>query len=90
MKIDYNSLVWKIFEDDAFVSTAIVKESSFDFMTVAWDINVPKGANAAYIGKISNYSDEAELLFNAGQKMIIKSVKVVRDDKLHVVLDLIL
>lgn len=80
----------KSIKDKAFLSTAIVKESSFDYMKVSWEINVPKGADAAYVGKISHYSGEAELLLNSGQEMMIKSVKVDSDGKLHVVLDLIL
>ncbi|NRD77654.1 ADP-ribosyltransferase [Bacillus sp. BRMEA1] len=89
-KINLDSLVGKIFKDNGFVSTAIVKESSFDHMAVSWEINVPKGANAAYVGKISHFPDEAELLLNAGQEMIIKRVNVDSIGKLHVTFDLII
>lgn len=88
-KVNFDSLVGKTFKDNGFVSTAIVKESSFDHMTVSWEINVPKGANAAYVGKLSHFPDEAELLLNAGQEMIIKGVNVDSFGNLHVTLDLI-
>ncbi|MEY8188226.1 ADP-ribosyltransferase [Peribacillus simplex] len=86
--IDLGSLIGKTFKDEAFVSTAIVKESSFDYKQVSWTINVPKGANAAYVGKISEFPDEAELLLNAGQELLIKDANEDAYGKLHLVLDL--
>ncbi|MBC6310983.1 ADP-ribosyltransferase [Listeria sp. FSL L7-1582] len=86
---NYDSLIGKTIKDDGFVSTAIVQESSFDFFDVAWEINVPKGAEGAYIGNISNVPSEAELLLNAGQEMLIKSVDVGIDGKINIVFDLI-
>ncbi|MDM5311122.1 ADP-ribosyltransferase [Peribacillus frigoritolerans] len=86
--IDLGSLIGKTFKDEAFVSTAIVKESSFDYKQVSWTINVPKGANAAYVGKISEFPDEAELLLNAGQELLIKEANEDAYGKLHLVLDL--
>ncbi|EEM10565.1 MULTISPECIES: ADP-ribosyltransferase [Bacillus] len=88
-KIVVDSLVGKTVKDNGFVSTAMVKESSFDHMNVSWEINVPKGANAAYVGKISYIPTEAELLFNSGQEMVIKSANVDSDGKIHLILDLI-
>ncbi|MGZ9793583.1 ADP-ribosyltransferase [Bacillus atrophaeus] len=87
--VNAESLIGKTFRDNGFVSTAIVKESSFDHMKVSWEINVPAGANAAYIGKISHFPNEAELLLNFGQEMVIKSARVDSSNKLHIVLDLI-
>ncbi|MCY8486170.1 T7SS effector LXG polymorphic toxin [Bacillus atrophaeus] len=87
--VNAESLIGKTFRDNGFVSTAIVKESSFDHMKVSWEINVPAGANAAYIGKISHFPNEAELLLNFGQEMLIKSARVDSSNKLHIVLDLI-
>lgn len=87
--INAESLIGKTFRDNGFVSTAIVKESSFDHMEVSWEINVPAGTNAAYLGKISHFPNEAELLLNFGQEMVIKSAHVDSSNKLHIVLDLI-
>jgi len=39
--INYKSLIGKTIKDNGFVSTAIVKKSSFDHMEVAWEINIP-------------------------------------------------
>ncbi len=89
-KIVVDSLVGKTVKDNGFVSTAMVKESSFDHMNVSWEINVPKEANADYVGKISYIPTEAELLFNSEQEMVIKSVSVDNIGKLHVILDLII
>ncbi|WP_139354998.1 ADP-ribosyltransferase, partial [Clostridium acetobutylicum] len=86
--LDFSSLVGKTFKDDGFMSTALVKESSFDYMNVSWEINVPKGTEAAYVSKISYFPDEAELLLNHGQEMIIKEATVGSDGKLNIVLDL--
>ncbi|MFT4402378.1 T7SS effector LXG polymorphic toxin [Bacillus sp. SW14] len=87
--INAESLIGKTFRDNGFVSTAIVKESSFEHMKVSWEINIPAGANAAYLGKISHFPNEAELLLNFGQEMVIKSAHVDSSNKLHIVLDLI-
>ncbi|WP_240909044.1 ADP-ribosyltransferase [Bacillus paralicheniformis] len=84
------SLVGKIFKDDGFVSTAMVKESSFDHMNVSWEINIPKGAHAAYLGKISHFPNEAELLLSSGQQMVIKSAVIDSSGKMHLILDLLL
>ncbi|WP_257153289.1 ADP-ribosyltransferase [Bacillus pseudomycoides] len=89
-KIAVDSLVGKTVKGNGFVSTAMVKESTFDHMNVSWEINVPKEANAAYVGKISYIPTEAELLFNSEQEMVIKSVSVDNIGKLHVILDLII
>ncbi|MBO1580128.1 ADP-ribosyltransferase [Bacillus sp. XF8] len=88
-KIIVDSLVGKTIKDNGFVSTAMVKESSFGHMNVSWEINVFKGSNAAYVGKISQFPGEAELLLNSGQEMIIKSASVDSAGKIHLVLDLL-
>ncbi|WP_081412626.1 ADP-ribosyltransferase [Fictibacillus gelatini] len=63
-------------------------KSSIDYNLVSWTINVPKGANGAYVAKISHYPNEAEFLFNSGQEMIIRDAKLDPDGKIHLVLDL--
>lgn len=88
-RIDYNSLVGKTINDKAFVSTALLEDASFSNMQVAWKINVPAGADAAYVAKLSKYPNEAELLFNCGQSMIIRDVVVDSSGKLNIKLDLL-
>ncbi|WP_347941125.1 ADP-ribosyltransferase [Peribacillus simplex] len=87
--IDVESLIGKTIKDEGFISTAIVKESSFDYKEVLWTINIPQGAKAAYVGDISNVPDEAELLLNAGQELFIKEANEDANGKLHLILDLI-
>ena len=87
MNID--GIVGKVIKDDAFMSTAILKESSFDNKRVSWVINVPQGSNGAYVAKVSKYPNEAEILFNSGQEMIIKEVTLEANGKINLVLDLI-
>ncbi|MCT4475601.1 T7SS effector LXG polymorphic toxin [Peribacillus frigoritolerans] len=86
--IDVESLIGKTIKDEGFISTAIVKESSFDYKEVLWTINIPQGAKAAYVGDISNVPDEAELLLNAGQELFIKEANEDANGKLHLILDL--
>ncbi|MED4069929.1 ADP-ribosyltransferase [Priestia endophytica] len=86
-QIEPESLIGKSIRDNAFVSTAIVKELSFS-KDVSWEINVPEGTHAAYVAKISRYPNEAELLLNAGQEMIIKEAELDKRGKLHIVVDL--
>ncbi|MGM1033890.1 MAG: ADP-ribosyltransferase [Bacillota bacterium] len=86
--IDVESLIGKTIKDEGFISTAIVKESSFDYKEVLWTINIPQGAKAAYVGDISNVPDEAELLLNAGQELFIKEAIEDANGKLHLILDL--
>ncbi|CAH0178236.1 ADP-ribosyltransferase [Peribacillus simplex] len=88
-EIDVESLIGKTIKDEGFISTAIVKESSFDYKEVLWTINIPQGAKAAYVGDISNVPDEAELLLNAGQELFIKEANEDANGKLHLILDLI-
>ncbi|MBT2604877.1 hypothetical protein J7E55_17940 [Bacillus sp. ISL-53] len=88
-EIDVESLIGKTIKDEGFISTAIVKESSFDYKEVLWTINIPQGAKAAYVGDISNVPDEAELLLNAGQELFIKEANEDANGKLHLILDII-
>ncbi|MEH7180120.1 ADP-ribosyltransferase [Neobacillus vireti] len=83
------NLIGKEFKDDAFLSTSVVKESSFSNRSVFWTINVPKGANGAYLGKISYLETETEILFNSGQQMIIRDALVDSKGQIHLVVDLI-
>ncbi|MBS2970665.1 hypothetical protein J9317_18130 [Metabacillus sp. KIGAM252] len=86
-KIITEDLIGKTFIDYGFMSTSIAKESSFQHLPVSWEINVPKGANGAYIGQISQFPHEAELLLQARQEMVIREAFLDNDDKLHIKLD---
>lgn len=67
-------------EDKAFLSTSLLKELALKHANGALlEINVPKGANGAYVSTLSEYL-EAELLFDKNQKLLIKDVKKENND----------
>ncbi|PZG34138.1 hypothetical protein C2D64_06955 [Listeria ivanovii] len=85
--IDYKDLIGKTIEEKGFMSTTSLKNQEFSG-DVTLVINAPKGSKGAYLGHFSNSPKEAEILFNAGQKMLIKDVKIT-GDKLEVLVDLL-
>lgn len=64
-EVDVDSMIGKTFTDNGFTSTSVLKESSFN-NDITWIIDVPEGTNAAYIGQISHFPNETELLLDAG------------------------
>ncbi|MBM7702105.1 T7SS effector LXG polymorphic toxin [Metabacillus iocasae] len=86
--INIENFVGRIVEEKGFMSTAILKDSSFNNQ-VSWTINVPEGADGAYVGSVSKFPDEAELLFNMNQKMIIREASVDDYGNINLVADLI-
>ncbi|MBC1858015.1 ADP-ribosyltransferase, partial [Listeria seeligeri] len=85
--IDYKDLIGKTIEEKGFMSTTSLKNQEFSG-DVTLVINAPKGSKGAYLGHFSNSPKEAEILFNAGQKMLVKDVKIT-GDKLEVLVDLL-
>ncbi|MBI5551138.1 MAG: ADP-ribosyltransferase [Desulfobacterales bacterium] len=81
-------MIGKVIEDKGFMSTSILKSSSFNG-DIKLKINVPKGTKGAYLGKISCYPNEAELLLDKGQKMIITEVAEVTPGKMLLTCDLL-
>ncbi|AZB44532.1 hypothetical protein CEF21_20810 [Bacillus sp. FJAT-42376] len=86
-RIIAEELVGKTFIDYGFTSTSITKSASFQNLPVSWEINVPKGAHGAYLGQISHFPDEAELLLQARQEMVIRKAFLDNDDRLYIKLD---
>ncbi|MBC1777172.1 ADP-ribosyltransferase, partial [Listeria seeligeri] len=84
---DYKDLIGKTIEEKGFMSTTSLKNQEFSG-DVTLVINAPKGSKGAYLGHFSNSPKEAEILFNAGQKMLVKDVKIT-GDKLEVLVDLL-
>lgn len=69
------ALVGKIISDDGFMSTSLNSSDSFGG-EVKLEIDVPAGANGAYVGHISRAGHyESEVLFDCGQVMQITGVK---------------
>lgn len=72
-----DELVGKTIMEQGFMSTSTETAIAEEFTgNMHMTIETSKGAQALDISSISNYTTEAEVLFNAGQKMLIKSAEV--------------
>ena len=79
-----DQLIGKTFKEQGFMSTSTncnVIDSFLGDMQIT--IEASKGAHALDISSISQYSTEAEVLFNAGQEMLITSAEV-KNGILHI------
>jgi hypothetical protein len=63
--------------DEGFVSTSVGGRAAFSSNNVIMEIEVPKGAKAAYLKPISNFPSENELLLAPGTRFRILQVKKV-------------
>ena len=71
-----DALVGKVIQDKGFMSTSLDSDRAFSG-NVQFVIDVPKGSHGVYVGSISSFSGEKEVLFDAGQ--IMKVLDVSRD-----------
>ena len=85
--LDWNSLVGKTFEDRAFVSTSVERETAFKG-EVGWGINAPKGSKGGMVNTFSMFPNENELLLPRNSKFLIKGIDKV-DNKIILKMDLI-
>ena len=84
--LDWNSLVGKTFEDRAFVSTSVERETAFKG-EVRWEINAPKGSKGGMVNTFSMFPNENELLLPRNSKFLIKGIdKVDKNINLNVAL----
>ena len=67
-------MVGHVIRDAGFMSTTLKPENAF-CGSVQLEIEVPAGAKGAFIGAISCYPDEDEVLFDAQQRLVITGVK---------------
>lgn len=67
-------LVGHVIRDGGFMSTTLLQESSF-MGSLQLEIAVPAGAPGAYVGSLSRFPDEAEVLFDAQQQLVITGVR---------------
>ena len=81
-------LIGKVISDKAFMSTSLVDEGAFD-ADLTLVIETPEGAQGAYIGNLSYYPDEVEVLLNKGQQMVIKNVLDAGTPNMKIVVELI-
>nr|WP_317360283.1 ADP-ribosyltransferase [uncultured Tyzzerella sp.] len=79
-----------MFEEKAFMSTSLLKSQSFNNKDLILKINVPKGANGAFIRDLSEFPEEYELLFSPGQNLLVKSIRNIPNNKKIVEVDLVL
>lgn len=72
-------MVGKQFVEAGFMSTSANKQVANGTFSGNMQITIKaqKGAKALNISSISQYEGEAEILFNAGQKMVITDAKNV-------------
>ena len=85
--LDWNSLVGKTFEDRAFVSTSVERETAFKG-EVRWEINAPKGSKGGMVNTFSMFPNENELLLPRNSKFLIKGIDKV-DNNIILKMDLI-
>lgn len=87
------NLIGKTFEEKGFLSTSLFPQEHF-IDGVQMVIKVPRGINGAYLGDLSKFKREAEVLLDHGQKMLIREVKPKIDgiwdpDGLHMVVEVL-
>ncbi|EAH1503052.1 hypothetical protein D4233_14030, partial [Listeria monocytogenes] len=85
--LNYQNLVGKTIEEKGFMSTTTISNQTFSG-NVTMKINAPKGSKGAYLAHFSETPEEAEVLFNIGQKMLIKEVTEL-NGKIEIIVDLL-
>lgn len=77
-KFSTEDLVGETFIEDAFMSTSTKSSVASGTFSGNMQITIeaPAGAHAMDISSISQYPDETEILFNAGQEMLITSAEM--------------
>ena len=72
-------LVGKTLKEKAFLSTSLVEDGILNYHLIL-AIKVPKGATAGYIAQWSCSPEQCELLFDAGQELLITEAITNHDD----------
>ncbi|MBC1973589.1 hypothetical protein HCJ62_14030 [Listeria welshimeri] len=85
--LNYQDLVGKTIEEKGFLSTTTLSNQKFSG-NVTMIINAPKGSKGAYLAHFSDKPEEAEVLFDIGQKMLIRDVTEV-GNKIEIIVDLL-
>ena len=80
--------VGKNISDKAFMSTSLLSEGAFN-KELNLIIKAPKGSKGAFIGEMSQYPSEVEVLLNKGQQMIITDVLESSATKTTIVVELL-
>lgn len=74
-------LIGKTFEEKGFMSTSLFPREEFIDLEsgLHMTIKVPQGTKGAYLGSLSEFPLEGEILFPPGQKMIIREAKYIEN-----------
>lgn len=81
-------LVGEVIGDKAFMSTSLVPEGAFNG-DLTLIIEAPAGSNGAFVGNLSQYPGEVEVLLNKGQQMLVKQVIDAGTSNMKLVVELI-
>jgi len=73
----FSDHIGKTFTDPAFVSTSLDPGIAHEFSSghIIMEMHIPKGTHAAYLGKISAYPEEKELLLQKGLRFRVTAVE---------------
>lgn len=82
--LPYEKWVGRTIPEQAFMSTSLVMEGSFP-MPVYMEILVPKGTPGAFIGMISEYKQEVELLLDKGAQFRIHQVVQLENGRIKII-----
>lgn len=75
-------LLGKGIYDKGFMSVSLLEDVARKFATdVVLKIKIPKGTNLVFLGAISFFEKEGELLLNKGQKLIITKITKCKKNK---------
>jgi len=83
---NFKDLIGKTIEEKGFMSTSLLESEKFSG-DLSLIINAPRNSQGAYLGHFSQNPKEAEILFNKGQKMVIREVNE-NNGNLIIVVDL--
>lgn len=78
-KGDPASMVGKLYEDKAYMSTSLGGSTATGAPGVLMQITVPKGAKAVYIGDNSHFKEERELLLARGSRLAVTAATQRKD-----------
>jgi hypothetical protein len=82
-----DKLVGKTIQEKGFMSTSLDPSQAFH-NDITYVIKVPKGTPGAYVGGVSRFPGEMELLLDKGREMVITEVKPLEGNRMEIVCEL--
>lgn len=71
---ELRKLQGRVLQDAAFVSTSLERDATGSKAPLRLEIEVPAGTPAAYVGEISDFPEEKELILGPGQRLQVVSI----------------